>query len=64
MGDISTLDGTPLKLVDKFTYLGSSVALTEKTKTIQVSRHIYKGKTENIQNQIRLETRWKIDNLG
>ena len=29
-GDISTLDGTPLKLVDKFTYLGSSVSLTEK----------------------------------
>ena len=28
--DISTLDGTPLKLVDKFTYLGSSVASTEK----------------------------------
>ena len=27
--DISTLDGTPLKLVDKFTYLGSSVASTE-----------------------------------
>ena len=24
-GDISTLEGTPLKLVDKFTYLGSSV---------------------------------------
>ena len=32
-GDISTLDGTPLKLVDKFTYLGSSVELTEKTST-------------------------------
>ena len=30
--DISTLDGTPLKLVDKFTYLGSSVASTEKKK--------------------------------
>ena len=30
MGDISTLDGTPLKLVDKFTYLGSSVASTKK----------------------------------
>ena len=30
MGDISTLDETPLKLVDKFTYLGSSVASTEK----------------------------------
>ena len=29
-GDISTLDGTPLKLVDKFTYLGSSVKSTEK----------------------------------
>ena len=29
-GDISTLDGTPLKQVDKFTYLGSSVASTEK----------------------------------
>ena len=29
-GDISTLDGTPLKLVDEFTYLGSSVASTEK----------------------------------
>ena len=29
-GDISTLDRTPLKLVDKFTYLGSSVASTKK----------------------------------
>ena len=29
-GDISILDGTPLKLVDKFTYLGSSVSSTEK----------------------------------
>ena len=29
-GDISTIDGTPLKLVDKFTYLGSSVASPEK----------------------------------
>ena len=29
-GDISTLNGTPLKLVDKFTYLGSSVSSTEK----------------------------------
>ena len=31
-GDISTLEGTPLKLVDKFTYLGSSVESTEKKK--------------------------------
>ena len=29
-GDISTLDGTSLKLVDKFTCLGSSVSSTEK----------------------------------
>ena len=29
-GDITTLDGIPLKLVDKFTYLGSSVSSTEK----------------------------------
>ena len=29
-GDISTLEGTPLKLVDKFTYLGSSIGSTEK----------------------------------
>ena len=29
-GDISTLDGTSLKLVEKFTYQGSSVSSTEK----------------------------------
>ena len=29
-GDISTLDETSLRLVDKFTYLGSSVSSTEK----------------------------------
>ena len=29
-GDITTLGGTVLKLVDKFTYLGSSVSSTEK----------------------------------
>ena len=30
IGDITTLEGTPLKLIDKFTYRGSSVSLTEK----------------------------------
>ena len=30
IGDISTLDGTSLKQVDKFTYLGSSVSSTKK----------------------------------
>ena len=34
-GDISTLDGSSLKLVDKFTYLGSSVSSTEKEKDIE-----------------------------
>ena len=29
-GDISTLNGSSLKLVDKFTYLGSHVSSTEK----------------------------------
>ena len=29
-GDISTLDGTSLKLIDKFTYLRSSISSTEK----------------------------------
>ena len=28
-GDISTLNGSSMKLVDKFTYLGSSVSSTE-----------------------------------
>ena len=32
-GDISTLEGTPLKPVDKFTYLGSSVESTETRLT-------------------------------
>ena len=29
-GDISTIDRSSLKIVDKFTYLGSSVSSTEK----------------------------------
>ena len=29
-GDITTVDGTPLKLVKKFTYIGNSVSSTEK----------------------------------
>ena len=38
-GDISTLDGTPLKLVDKFTYLGSSVASTEKDIDTRLTKY-------------------------
>ena len=37
-GDISTLDGTPLKLVDKFTYLGSSVSSTEKDIDMRLTK--------------------------
>ena len=37
-GDISTLDGTPLKLVDKFTYLGSSISSTEKGIDTQLTK--------------------------
>ena len=37
-GNISTLDGTSLKLVDKFTYLGSSVSSTEKDIGIRLMK--------------------------
>ena len=37
-GDISTLDRTSLKLVDKFTYLGSSVSSTEKDINTQLTK--------------------------
>ena len=37
-GNISTLDGTSLKLVDKFTYLGSSVSSTEKDIDTQLTK--------------------------
>ena len=37
-GDISTLDGTSLKLGDKFTYLGSSVSSTEKDIDTQLTK--------------------------
>ena len=37
-GYISTLDGTFLKLVDKFTYLGSSVSSTEKDIDMRLTK--------------------------
>ena len=37
-GDISTWNGTSLKLVDKFTYLGSSVSLTEKDTDTRLTK--------------------------
>ena len=36
--DISTLDGTSLKLVHKFTYLGSSVSSTEKDIDMRLTK--------------------------
>ena len=52
-GDISTLKGTPLKLVDKFTYLGSSVESTEK----DIETRLTKAWTAIN----RLSTIWKSD---
>ena len=37
-GDITTLDGTPLKLGDKFTNVGSSVSSTEKDIDMQLRK--------------------------
>ena len=36
--DISTLNGSSLKLVDKFTYLGSSVSSTETDMNMQLAK--------------------------
>ena len=52
-GDISTLDGTSLKLVDKFTNLGSSVSSTEK--------NIDSGLTKAWIATDRLSIIWKSD---
>ena len=52
-GDISTLEGTPLKLVDQFTYLGSSVESTEK----DIETRLTKAWTAIN----RLSTIWKSD---
>ena len=37
-GDISTQNGSSLKLVDKFTFLGSSVVSTEKDVNTQLAK--------------------------
>ena len=52
-GDISTLDRTPLTLVDKFTYLGSRVSSTEKDIDTRLT------KTWTAIN--RLSITWKSD---
>ena len=64
-GDISILDGTPLKLVDKFTYLGSSVSSTEKdidarlTKwCIPMDPHIWPGKCRTTRTNIHSAALW------
>ena len=50
-GDISTLDGSPLKLVDKFTYLGSSVESTENDTDTRLTKAAFN----------RLSIIWKSD---
>ena len=52
-GDISTLNGSSLKLVDKFTYLGSSVSSTET----DISKRLAKAWTAIN----RLSVIWKSD---
>ena len=52
-GDISHTDGTSLKLVDKFTYLGSSVSSTEK----DIDTRLMKAWTA----MDRLSIIWKLD---
>ena len=52
-GDISTLNGSSLKLVDKFTYLGSSVSSTETYINTRLA------KTWTAIN--RLSVNWKSD---
>ena len=37
-GDISTLSGSSLKLVDKFTYLGSNLSPTEKDISMRLAK--------------------------
>ena len=37
-GDISTLNGSSLKLEDKFTYLGSSVSSTERDVNMRLAK--------------------------
>ena len=52
-GDISTLEGTSLKLVDKFTYLGSSVSSTEKDIDTRL--------TKALTDMDKLSIMWKSD---
>ena len=49
--EISTLEGGPLKLVDKFTYLGGSVSSTEN----DINRRLAKAIID------RLSVIWKLD---
>ena len=65
-GDISTLDGTSLKLVDKFTDLGSSVSSTEE----DIDTRLTKAWTAIDHMEIRFDRHgqlsiiWKSDLTG
>ena len=46
--DISTLNGSSLKLIDKFTYLGSSVASTETDIDTRLAKAGKSGLTDKM----------------
>ena len=52
-GDISTLNGRSLKLVDKFTYLGSSVSSNKTDVDTQLAKTLIAI--------YRLSVKWKSD---
>ena len=62
-GDISTLGGTSLKLVDKFTYLGSSVSATEKDIDTKAWIAIYMLSIiwrSDLSNKMKRSTTWML----
>ena len=59
--DISTLDGTSLKLVDKLTYLGSSVSSTKKDIVSSTKKDIDTRLTKAWTAIDRLSIIWKSD---
>ena len=63
-GDISTLNGSSLRLVDKFTYLGSSVSSTEKDINMSFWSHVEEWTARTCPKQlVLLDVGYVIDNV-
>ena len=60
-GDISTLNSSSLKLVDKFTYLGSSVSSTETDINMRIAKVWTAIDKPNPNPADRLSIIWKSD---